>query len=163
VLNLLLQRRPSTAKNTIGELFVIGQAERYIYILEDTVREPRDGRPSSEGLGHAHWLVAMSNWVRTWKIDGITAIPAGTYEVVITMSNRFKKPMMLLKDVPGFSGIRIHSGATELHTEGCLITGLDDDGDKMWNSAEARDRLFKLVSDTLLAGERVQITIRNGV
>lgn len=44
------------------------------------------------------------------KIPGATAIPAGKYKVVITFSNRFQRHLPLLLDVPGFSGIRIHSG-----------------------------------------------------
>jgi len=57
------------------------------------------------------------------KIHGQTAIPKGTYKMVLSMSNRFKKLMPEVLNVKGFSGIRWHSGNTALDTEGCVIVG----------------------------------------
>lgn len=79
------------------------------YILEDKVREV-EGMPVSQ-----------------WKIPKETAIPVGKYKVVIDMSQRFGKRMMHLLDVPGFSGIRVHSGNTSHDTEGCLLVGKERD------------------------------------
>lgn len=77
-----------------------------LYSLEDTVREV------------AGWLVAE------WKIPGKTAIPSGIYRMRWTMSNRFKREMLLLENVPGFAGIRIHAGNTDADTEGCILLGM---------------------------------------
>ena len=44
------------------------------------------------------------------KIPGHTAIPEGSYPVVISKSPRFKKWLPLVQGVPDFEGIRIHAG-----------------------------------------------------
>ncbi len=68
----------------------------------------------------------------TVKVNGKTAIPRGRYEVVLSMSNRFKKVLPEVLNVPGFTGIRIHAGNSSIDTEGCIILGsvnakVDDD------------------------------------
>ena len=88
-------RKVYTDTTTTGEMYLNG--EFFCYTLEDVVR-PR-------GI----------------KIKGHTAIQAGTYEVVVTMSNRFKRMMPLIKEVPMFKGIRIHGGNTHKNTEGCIL------------------------------------------
>ena len=68
----------------------------------------------------------------TVKVNSKTAIPRGKYEVILSMSNRFQKILPEVLNVPGFTGIRIHSGNSSVDTEGCIILGsvndkLDDD------------------------------------
>lgn len=60
--------------------------------------------------------------IKKKKVYGQTAIPRGSYECVYTYSNRFKKMLPLLKDVPGFDGIRIHSGNSAKDTEGVFLS-----------------------------------------
>jgi hypothetical protein len=57
------------------------------------------------------------------KVAGQTCIPRGRYRITLTMSNRFKRILPLLNDVPQFSEIRIHAGNTPADTEGCIIVG----------------------------------------
>jgi Steigviridae/Suoliviridae L,D-carboxypeptidase/transpeptidase len=55
------------------------------------------------------------------KVSGKTCIPAGSYRVRVSFSQRFKRWMPEVGNVPGFSGIRLHGGNTAADTEGCLI------------------------------------------
>lgn len=95
-MELTLKRDILADGYTLGLLSVDGK--HYCYTVEDKVRE---------GV----------------KIPGKTAVPYGRYKVIVNMSNRFKKLMPLLIDVPGFEGVRIHSGNTAEDTEGCIIVG----------------------------------------
>ena len=142
-MNLLLERTPSGTTCTIGDLYIDG--DWFCFILEDIVREV-EGQP-----------------VESWKIKGKTAIPAGTYRVQITYSNRFKRDLPLLVSVPGFEGIRIHPGNTDADTEGCLLPGLalGLGGESIGRSREAFDALFAKLHAAEDAGEEIEITITN--
>lgn len=85
--------------STLGRLYL--NNEYYCYTLEDRVRPA--------GV----------------KVFGETAIPAGTYTVIVNYSPKFKKLMPLLLKVPGFDGIRLHDGLFASHSHGCILTGKD--------------------------------------
>jgi hypothetical protein len=64
------------------------------------------------------------------KVPGKTCIPEGVYNVSITPSPKFKKPMILLSNKAdgsiqrhdiSFTGIRVHAGISVDHTEGCPL------------------------------------------
>lgn len=119
-------------------------SERWCYTLEDVVRE-RIGVP-----------------VAQWKIPGKTAIPEGTYRVALTPSARFKALMPQLLDVPGFQGIRIHTGNTFADTEGCILVGLDTDGRGITRSRPAFSFLFDRLMDCERDHDPVWLEVRNG-
>ena len=125
---------------TTGQLKVDGQYE--CFILEDKVREP----------------ITWSK-VSDWKVQNITAIPRGTYKVIIDFSNHFGKNMLHILDVPGFEGVRIHSGNTDADTEGCLIVGKTRKDDFVGESRVALTALFPKVKEALDLGDSVKLII----
>ena len=79
---------------------------------------------------------------RPVKIKGETAIPKGSYKVIINESNRFKRLLPLVLNVPGFEGIRIHPGNTNHDTEGCILVGRTRSKDFIGQSRKAFTCLF---------------------
>lgn len=131
-MKLFIYRRAGTHGYTSGRLYL--NTEFQCYTLEDEVREV--------------------------KIKGKTAIPTGEYQVVITPSNRFKRDLPLLLDVPNFEGVRIHPGNTAEDTEGCILVGLESGEDGfMGQSKAAFDPLFVKIKHALDAGEKVTLFI----
>jgi hypothetical protein len=80
---------------------------------------------------------------RPVKIKAETAIPKGTYKVIINESNRFKRLLPLLLNVPNFEGVRIHSGNTNHDTEGCILVGQSRNKEYIGQSRKAFEKLFK--------------------
>jgi len=104
----------------------------------------------------------LEDEVREVKVMGETAIPAGTYEVVVNRSMRFKKDLPLLVDVPNFAGVRIHSGNTSRDTQGCILVGTHLSGNFISNSRKAFDVVFYKIKSAIADGEKVTIEICNG-
>lgn len=128
-MKLLLERDAPGVTCVMGSLYVDGIFE--CFTLEDVPREV--------------------------KIPGETAIPAGTYKVELTMSPRFGKVMPLLLNVPGFEGVRIHTGNTDKDTHGCILVGCTPNGEFLGDSRKAYDALFSI----LQTADSIEIEIRN--
>ena len=137
-MTLRLIREPTRDGTTFGVLFVDGHFQ--CFTLEDAVRDVL-GQP-----------------VAAWKVPGQTAIPAGRYRVIVTPSARFQRPLPLLLDVPGFSGVRIHPGNTIEDTEGCLLVGMDRRVGRVLRSRAAFEALFPQIAQ---ASGDVWIAIEN--
>ena len=127
-MKIKVKRLHRSDKSTIGELYINGKFE--CYTLEDVERDV--------------------------KIDGKTAIPKGTYKVIINQSNRFKRLLPLLLDVPNYAGVRIHSGNVATQTDGCLLVGKTRSLDFVGSSREAFTKLFEKM---LLEKKEITITI----
>ena len=91
---------------------------------------------------------------KAWKDNknNISCIPAGVYSVMKTYSNRFKKPLYLIDEVPGRSGVRIHPANFASQLQGCIALGshfadIDSDGIKdVVNSRDTQEK-FDMVMD----------------
>lgn len=137
--HIQLTRTTAGPVSTIGDLSIDGVPE--CHTLEDCVRE-------------------VAGPVASWKIPGKTAIPVGIYQVVIDFSDRFKRNMPHVLDVPGFTGIRIHKGNTDKDTEGCILLGQTIAGpDLITHSTEAFDAFFPKLRDLLEQGD-VYLTVK---
>ncbi len=79
------------------------------------------------------------------KVYGETCIPEGTYKVILNYSNRFKKIMPLVVNVPSFEGIRIHPGNTDKDTSGCILVGENKIKGQLINSRVAYNNLMSLL------------------
>lgn len=81
---------------------------------------------------------------REEKVYGKTAIPRGTYKVILDMSTRWKRIMPHILNVSNFEGVRIHSGNTSLDTDGCILVGEEwKGGDFIGKSKLAYNALMK--------------------
>jgi hypothetical protein len=140
-MQLTLQRERSVGGATFGQLHIDGVAE--CLTLEDEIRE-RPGVP-----------------VASWKIAGVTAIPAGIYVVQLTMSARFGRILPLFVDVPGFAGVRIHTGNAIEETEGCVLVGRRRAGSRISESRLAFTPLFAKLEAAAARREEMRIQIRN--
>lgn len=89
------------------------------------------------------------------KVPRKSAVPEGTYPVVVTKSKKFGKYLPLLVGVPGFEGIRIHSGNTNKDTDGCILVGQNLEKGKVLMSRITLERLMKLIENE----KRVFLTI----
>ena len=136
-MTLTLNRILLGKEATIGELLV--DDEYQMDTLEDRVR------PDGE------------------KVYGKTAISAGTYEIKLTHSPKFRRILPEILNVPNFTGIRIHAGNDTSDTEGCILVGTWDGSKENWisDSKKALNKLMSLLRKANKKNEKITITINN--
>lgn len=110
-LKITVKRKIFNECDTIGDLYVSypetpDTLEFVCNTLEDKVRNPKGTKKENFK-----------------KIYGETAIPYGTYRVIMSYSNTFKKILPEVLEVPLYEGVRIHGGNTKKDTLGCLLLG----------------------------------------
>ena len=153
-MQLLIERKWKKSAYTIGVLYVNG--ERFCETLEDTDR----GLVQSMPVGR----------INSIKVYGETAIPAGTYKVVLSVSPKFKNRPWAKKfgglvpeilNVKGYSGVRIHPGSNAASTEGCPLVGRNK---VVGGLVESQATFSALMESHLMpahkAGEEITIEIR---
>ena len=128
---------------TIGKMYINGAY--FCDTLEDTDRGLKNTMSVDEILSK--------------KRKGVTAIPTGEYDVILTFSPRFKRVLPLLLNVKCYEGVRIHAGNTAEDTEGCLLVGENKERGKVINSRATLERLMSVLLECEKKKEKVTITI----
>ena len=153
MLNLSTDRAWKKTDYTIGRFFVNG--ERFHEALED----PDRGLDSS----------MSPERIKAIKIHGQTAIPAGTYKVILSVSAKYKDRAWAKKydglvpeifGVPCYSGVRIHPANKASEIEGCIAVGENKVRGGVINSQKTYCELMdKYIIPAWKKGEEITITI----
>lgn len=134
-MNIVLKRIAKRDTYTIGQLYIDGQY--WCDTLEDRVRDLSKER----------------------KVAGETAMPAGSYDVVVNISPKFKRLLPRLLSVPHFEGVLIHRGNTAADSAGCILVGENKAKGKVLNSTIWEHRITEYLLDAQNKGEDIKITV----
>ena len=154
MMEILIDRKWKKQSYTISNLIIDG--EWFCNVLEDTDRGLDDQMPESK--------------IKELKKPSITAIPRGTYEITLDVTSpKFSKvsfykevcngKLPRLLNVKGFEGVLIHAGNTDKDSGGCLLVGENLEKGKVLNSRETFKKLYKLLKDRRIKGEKITIKI----
>ena len=121
---------------TIGSLFING--EFFCYTLEDKDR----------GLKQSDSLL----FINAKKIFGLTAIPSGTYKLIVNQSPKFKRMLPRILDIKGFDGVLLHRGNSANDSLGCILLGYKKGENSIFESTKAET---DLVNRLLLHNQEV--------
>lgn len=155
MLHLLHERTYNCDRYCISHLYIEGK--RICDIIEDTDRGLDQSMPLADIL--------------RIKVKKMTAIPTGTYRLTMNVISpkysqlrTYKKfcggYMPRLLDVPGYDGILIHPGNTQLDTDGCIIPGFNKTKGRVSDSRKTWEALMKLYFlPAKEKGEEIEYTI----
>lgn len=140
-MKLQLRRLYRKPEYSIGKLYIDG-----VYFC-DTIEDTDRGLYSYMNLGEISKIKLMHE----------TAIPYGKYKMRLSMSSRFRKVLPEIMNVPGFTGVRIHTGNTQNDSSGCLIVGKNTVKGKVTSSRVWMEKLMeKLKNQTNIEIEITQ-------
>ena len=130
-MEIAIKRIAKRPAYTIGKMYIDGKY--FCDTIEDTDRGLRQDMQVTE--------------IKRIKVMHETAIPAGTYKVIVNMSPAKGRLLPRLLDVPGFEGILIHRGNTAADSSGCIIVGENKVVGKVINSTYYESKLVELLKD----------------
>ena len=119
MINWLLIRTKYADTYTEGYLIDKDKNTVMCHVLEDVTRDVNGNGVFDNG---------------EMKVYGETSIPFGEYEIETTMSPKFGKDMVLIKNVSDFTGVRMHWGATAGNSEGCPLVGRKNSNGSLKNT-----------------------------
>lgn len=142
-MNILVERFYKGPKYTVGRLYIDGKL--ICNTMEDKDRGLTQDMPSDE--------------IKKKKVYSQTAIPTGTYNVVVNNSPKFKRNLPRLLNVPGYEGILIHRGNTHHDSAGCILCGENKLVGKVINSTKYEKLITELLTAAQNRNEKITITI----
>lgn len=122
---------------TVGDLYIDG--EWFCNTIEDTVRTLPSTCP---------YTIKNIPCRCPGKIAGKTAIPTGTYKLIVDYSTRFNRFLPSILNVPHFLGIRIHNGVDQNNSSGCIIVGINSIKGQVTNSTFYMNKLTNLLKSS---------------
>lgn len=141
----------------IGKLYVDGA------YLCDTIEDKDYGWDASTHLS----VIATTKSAHKSK----TAIPYGIYTISVNIispkyrgsefyqktANGSRVPRLM--NVPGFDGVLIHCGNTEMDSAGCIIVGYNTEKGKVLDSRKAFGKLYPMLQAASKRGEGILLEI----
>ena len=87
------------------------------------IRDTPDGKAVHGNLYQVHTTGLRENLIHICETleNADKLVHALIYRVAVTNSPKFKRPLPVLQQVPGRSGIRFHRGTKPEHSKGCII------------------------------------------
>lgn len=143
-MRIIVRRIAKKLTYTIGKMYIDGKY--FCDTLEDKDRGLIQSMPLAE--------------IKRIKAPGETAIPTGTYDVIVNKSPKFKRNLPRLINVPGFEGILIHRGNSDKDSAGCIIVGENKVVGKVINSTPYELKLTELLAKAQYNKEVITITIQ---
>lgn len=132
-MNITLKRTNLQPTYTEGQLFI--DDKYFCDTIEDTFRKLPIICPNKNDCKCKE------------KIYSQTAIPVGVYKFILSLSNRFKKILPEILNVPHFLGIRIHSGNKAEDSAGCILLGIKSKDGEVLQSRIIMDKFLLLIKD----------------
>lgn len=152
-MELKLDRKYKKPNYTIGKLYI--NDKYFCDTIEDSDRGLKDSMSESE--------------IKLKKVYSKTAIPTGTYEIIMnTISPKFKnrswaKPyggkLPRLLNVKGFEGVLIHVGNKPEDSLGCILVGKNNIKGQVTESTITFNKLMKELLQAHLKKEQITITL----
>lgn len=142
-MNIYIKRIAKRDTYTIGKMYL--NNKYFCDTLEDKDRNLTQDMPLPE--------------IKKIKVKHETAIPTGTYRVIVNYSPKFKRMLPRVLNVPGFDGILIHRGNSDKDTSGCILVGNNNIVGKVTNSTKYELALIPILTEAYNNKEIITLTI----
>ena len=152
-MELKLKRLNKQSTYTEGKLYIDN-----VYVC-DTIEDKDRGLTSSMTLED----------IKSKKVYGETAIPTGTYSIVMNVvSPKFKDrswakfcdgKLPRLQNVKGFDGVLIHVGNTASDSLGCILVGKKTSAGTISNSSDTFKSLYEKLQAEVTKGGNINLKI----